>query len=161
MNIDRRWIYVTVGLLAANVLVMAILVVATTRHPAAVIPRYYERAVTWDEQVAEQQLAEELGWRVDVKLERAGLSVAAHDGAGRPLAGAQLEVSAFHRSAPEHRTELSLTTDAEGRARRTPAHWRATPGMYEVDLVVKRGAVSYSLHREVELRDETAAGSAK
>lgn len=157
MNIDRRWIYVTVGLLAANVLVMAVLVVASTRHPAAVIPRYYERAVAWDERVAEQQLADELGWSVKVELAREGLLVTALDKAGRPLVGAHLQVSAFHRSAPERRVELSLTTDAEGRARQVPAQWRATPGMYEVDVVVHRGAVSYSLHREVELRDDEGA----
>lgn len=161
MNIDRRWIYFTVGLLAANVLVMAVLVVASTRHPAAVIPSYYERAVAWDERVAEQKVADELGWMVDVTLARDGLAVAAIDGAGQPLSGAQVTVSAFHRSTPELRAELRLTTDAQGRARQTPAQWRATPGMYEVELVIKRGAVSYSLHREVELRDETAAGSAK
>ncbi len=161
LSIDRRWIYVTVGLLAANVLVMAVLVVASTRHPAAVIPSYYERAVAWDDRVAEQKVADELGWAVDVKLAREGISVAALDGAGRPLTGAHLTVSAFHRSTPKLRAELSLTTDAQGRARQTPAQWPGTLGMYEVELLIKRGAVSYSLHREVELRDENAAEPAK
>lgn len=159
LSIDRRWIYVTVGLLAANVLVMAVLVVASTRHPAAVIPSYYERAVAWDERVAEQKVADELGWAIEVKLARDGIAVSARDGAGRPLAGAHVTGSAFHRSAPERRTELSLETDADGWARTTPAQWRATAGMYEVELLIKRGAVSYSLHREVELRDETQAGA--
>jgi nitrogen fixation protein FixH len=155
MSLPRRWLFVPIGLLVINALVMAVLVIASSSHPPAVVPRYYERAVTWDQSVAEAQLASDLGWKVDLELATMGAVVRARDGQGLPVAGAHVRISGFHRSQPRRAMEVEMTTDAGGDARAIPHDgaqaWLATPGWYEIDVAVKRGAISYSTHRSVEL----------
>lgn len=164
MNVQRRWIYVCAGLLLANVGVMVVLVLASSWSAPAVVPTYYERAVTWDAAAARARVAEQLGWTVELELQRGGARMRMRDGAGQPIVGAALALSGFHRGHPEQRAELRLVTDAAGEARGVPrsggAAWRATPGWYEVELQIERGAIAYSLHRAVELPLATAANGA-
>ena len=160
MNPKRRWIYITVGLLAINVLVMGVLVMASAWSPPSVVPKYYERAVAWDQSMAEARLAEELGWKIALSLSRDGVLVSAIDPAGQPVGNAHVKVTGFHRGYPAQRADLELMTDATGVARGTPspsAAWRGTPGWYELDIAVHRGDISYSMHRELELPSEVAA----
>jgi nitrogen fixation protein FixH len=163
MTLPRRWMFVPIGLLSLNALVMVVLVTASSWHPPEVVPQYYERAVAWDQAVAAAQAAEDLGWKIDVALDHGGASVRAHDGAGRPVARAHVTLTGFHRGYPDRRAQLDLTTDAVGDARGVPRDgvnaWRATPGWYEVEIAIKRGAISYSVHRSLRLDDPVAEGT--
>lgn len=162
MSLGARWIAISVGLLVANVLVMIFLVLASNWSRPTVVPQYYERAVAWDQQMADDELAKELGWKLDLALSTEGVQVRALDGAGQPLGGAQITLRGFHRKTPTHRADATLVTDDHGQAQAVPAGWLATPGFYELDLAVKRGAVSYSVHRAVQLPAKVAdAGPAR
>lgn len=160
MSVHKRWLVIIVGLLVTNALVMGVLVTASSWHPPTVVPRYYERAVAWDQRMADDQLATELGWKIEVKLSHEGVLVRAHDGAGQPVAGARFTLAGFHRGSPAHRADVALVTDDAGVARAVPGAattWHATPGWYELDIGVHRGDISYSMHREVELPGKVAS----
>ncbi len=153
MSAPRRWIYVCVGLLVTNALVMAVLVTASSKSAPAVVPRYYERAVAWDQTMAEAKLAAELGWTLELSLDDQGAAVKLVDRDGRPVSGAEISVRGFHRARPAQRLALALVTDAAGEARAPASSGERTAGWYELDVEIERGAVRYSLHRAVELRD--------
>jgi nitrogen fixation protein FixH len=153
---SRRWIFVCVGLLVTNALVMAVLVTASSRSAPAVVPQYYERAVAWDQTMAEARLAAELGWSLELSLDGDRAKMRLSDRAGQPVAGAALTIGGFHRAQPALRIELSRVTDSSGEATASLAAPR-TAGWYELDIGLERGAVRYSLHRAVELRDVLAA----
>lgn len=156
MTLARRWLFVCVGLLLGNVVVMAVLVTASRWSEPTVLPHYYERAVDWDRAMAETRIIQQLGWRLDLTLTSEGGALAVHDAAGVPVAGVTVRARGFHRSAPARAIELELTSGTDGTARAVPrdrgASWRATPGWYELDLEVHRGDVRYAQHRAVELR---------
>lgn len=153
MSAPRRWIYVCVGLLVTNALVMAVLVTASAKSAPAVVPQYYERAVAWDQTMAEAKLAAELGWTLELSLDGEGIAVKLVDHDGQRLAGAELAIRGFHRARPAERLALVLVTDEAGEARAPATSEARTAGWYELDVEITRGAVRYSLHRAVELRD--------
>jgi nitrogen fixation protein FixH len=163
MKLPRRWMFVPIGLLAVNALVMVVLVTASSWHPPEVVPQYYERAVAWDQSVAAAQAAQDLGWKIDVELDGRGARIRAHDGAGRPVAQAHVTLTGFHRRYPDRRAQLEVTTDEVGDAQGVPSdgvnRWRATPGWYELDIAIKRGAISYSVHRSLQLDGHLAEGT--
>ncbi len=164
MNVQRRWIYVCAGLLLLNALVMGVLATASSWSAPAVVPEYYERAVTWDQAVARAAAAERLGWTVELALTRDGARLRMRDGDGRPVAGARIALRGFHRGHPSHRAELVVTTDAAGDAAGVPRDgagpWRATAGWYELELQIDRGALGYTVHRAARLPPESAATAA-
>lgn len=151
MIAPRRWIFVCVGLLSINALVMVVLVTASSRSAPAVVPRYYERAVAWDQTMAEARLADELGWTLALSLSAHGATAKLVDRDGQPIAGAALTVRGFHRAQPARRVELSLITNAAGEAAGSAASLPA--GWYELDVELAHGQVRYSVHRAVEQRD--------
>lgn len=151
MSAPRRWIYVCVGLLVTNALVMAVLVTASSKSAPAVVPQYYERAVAWDQTMAEAKLAAELGWTLALELEDAGIAVKLVDRDRQPVSGARLTIGGFHRARPAQRLALVLVTDAAGEARAPALSGTRTSGWYELDVEIVRDPVRYSLHRAVEL----------
>lgn len=153
MSAPRRWLCVCVGLLVTNALVMAVLVTASSRSAPAVVPRYYERAVAWDQTMEEARLAAELGWTLELSLGDHGAAARLVDRDGQPVSGARLTIGGFHRARPAQRLALVLVTDAAGEARAPALSGDRTAGWYELDVEIAHGAVRYSLHRAVELRD--------
>jgi nitrogen fixation protein FixH len=164
MKPTRRWLFVAVGLLAANALAMATLVVASSWSRPTVVPNYYERAVRWDQRVAAAEPARQYGWQVDLAVGDGGATVHARDGRGLPLRDLHLRGVGRHRSAPEQRIAFELVTDEQGLGhtpRAAAQAWSGRPGWYEIDLEIQSGALHYFERRSIELvRGFTRAGRA-
>ena len=61
-----RWGSLVVGMLSLQVVLgAAAFVLATGDQSVAVIPDYYNKAIAWDEQVAQREASRSLGWQVD------------------------------------------------------------------------------------------------
>ncbi len=165
MNVHRRWIYASAGLLAINVLAMAVLVTASSHSAPLVVPQYYERAVAWDQAMADARRAAALGWRLELALGDGGaLELSVRTADGQPVAGVHVVGGGVHRGSPRHRLAFDLTTDADGRAQIAAAQaarqegaarpaTKVLPGWYQLELTVERGAVRYSERRAARLRD--------
>jgi nitrogen fixation protein FixH len=157
MSLSRRWLAVCVGLLVVNALAMACLVVASSARRPTLLPQYYERAVAWDETMAEELLQEQVGWQIDCELSASGALFRVRDRDGHPVSDVTITATGFHRSHPDQSATFHVTTDDRGVARAHPqgtaASWTAIAGWYEFDLQVHRGAIRYSLHRTITLAD--------
>ena len=62
-----RWGTLVVGMLSLQVVLgVAAVFLATGDESVAVIPNYYDKALAWDQQMAQQQASESLGWDVEM-----------------------------------------------------------------------------------------------
>jgi len=119
-----KWPFIIVGLLLTHTLLMTVAVMIATHDPSfAVTPNYYEQAVNWDKDKAAKAASAQLGWKLEVepagRVDPLGRRVATFvltDGAGKPVAGAKLDVLYFHHAHAAEPQKLSITTGADGRA---------------------------------------------
>jgi nitrogen fixation protein FixH len=97
----RFWAFFPVMILAPLVGGLLYLVHRASSDPSfAVEDRYYAKAVSWDDKLAERRVNEALGWRVRSGVSAASkktrdVSVQLVDREGVPVAGARVEVDAF------------------------------------------------------------------
>lgn len=95
-----RWIAGVVTTLAGGVIAMVILIVFAQRATAGrIVPNYYQRAATYDGDIATANASRALGWTASVSLTTDGARVCLHDRAGQPLT-AHVDVVAAHRAHP-------------------------------------------------------------
>lgn len=133
------WALVPVGLLGAALVGLGTLVSIAVRDPGFALEKnYYERAVHWDRQRAQDAVNQRLGYQLDIRLDRGtkGTEVALGlaDRAGRPLPGAVVTVEAFANARSGQRQLLSLTAGPDGRYRAALAG--ARPGLWEFRVEV-------------------------
>lgn len=114
------WPGFVVGLLGMSVTMVTITVIAAVGDPSfAVEADYHERAMQWDEHVAQQARNEALGWGVTVSTGtepesgRPTLIVRMHDRHGEPIDGAGLTGSCFHFARADHVQELMFVAQDE------------------------------------------------
>jgi nitrogen fixation protein FixH len=144
-----------VGLLAANAIAGAILLVAATAGHAQVIPAYYERAARYDEEIDQAARNRALGWELAVAVERrAGgdaLTVALRDAArGAPVTGARVTITGYHRARAAR--ELHLTpAEGAGAPGRYQAPAPAGRGHYDLVIAAERGADRFVQRAVVEV----------
>ncbi len=99
---------------------VAITVTASdTSH--AVVSGYDQEALRWDQTVAQQQASDALGWSAELKIDGSSdvpgdrkLVVVIIDASGAPLAGATVEVLAFHKARAARGQQLELKEIAPG-----------------------------------------------
>jgi nitrogen fixation protein FixH len=141
----RRWISLIVGLFLVAGAFNAVLLVKATSDPSfAVVPDYYEKALRWDEKLAQDRKNLELGWQLSLELSRAPGSrgeveilARLQDRQGRALAGAALELSALHKARAARVLQATLEDGGDGSYRgRLPL---SRPGLWELSLVAQRG----------------------
>lgn len=152
------WFLLPIVLLGGLLSLLAVLIGIATRDDGfAVEPDYYEKASAWDETMAERAQSARLGWssRATLGGTTAGshLSLELLDAVGRPVAGAHVEVEAFHnaRAANVEHAVLSETTSGRYEA----ALQSGRPGLWEVRIT----ATGPSGERYVETKrlDRTGA----
>jgi len=144
---EQRWAFAPVGLLLACVGGLATMASIAADDPSfSLEPRYYEKAVHWDEQQGEKAASARLGWRLQTELEplRGGARlVAVIEGAdGLPVAGARVKADAFANARARDVRHLNLEEQKPGEY--SAALDSARPGLWELRFEVVRGADRYS-----------------
>ncbi len=116
---------------------------ANSDPSVAVEPDYYDKAIHWDDHMAQVRQNEALGWTVAPSLSPivadsgAQLQVALHDRAGRPLDGAQVAVTAVNNLTASE--PLAATLTARGEGMYTVHLPMRQTGLWELRFDVKRG----------------------
>jgi nitrogen fixation protein FixH len=141
MTATVRWILIVVALLVSNALAMGYLVLASSTSRADVIPDYYAKSTRFDQEIDQAAKNRALGWRVEAL---AGMTLDIRDGAGNPITGARVRVSAKAR-ATGHATELELV---ERDGRYIAAH--RVHGLEDLAILVERGGERFTAHAIVE-----------
>ena len=136
---------------AANV---GMITLANDDPTFAVEPDYYQKAVRWDEAMAQERANDALGWRLEPSLSLAPdaparLLVHVTDAAGAPLTGAVLTVQAMHNARAAQVFAATLApTDVAGAYRAELPLRRA--GQWELRFEVTRGAERFTARSRVE-----------
>ncbi len=131
----RHWPWIIVALLGVHVGVMVLLIItATAGESHAVEPNYYQKALDWDQTMAQERANVALGWELGERstMEQGVVSVRATlvDRAGAPVFGARAELTAFHRARSGDRLEVTAPEVAPGVY---AIHWpSARAGLWEL-----------------------------
>lgn len=87
----------------------------------AVVASYDERALNWDEEVAQRNASVRLGWQADLFLDSAAdirkfhvITLKIQDSGQQPVAGAVIELVAFHRALAGAPQRVELVEVGEG-----------------------------------------------
>lgn len=103
-------------------------------------PDYYDKALAWDQTVAQKQRNAELGWTAHWSSEvRPMLRLL--DRQGRPIADAQVEIAYFHQAHSRDRRQAALLPHDDGYVFAQPL---GRPGLWEVRLTVRKGDVVFT-----------------
>ena len=138
----RHWPWIIVGLLVGHVSVMVLLIVtANVGESHAVEPNYYQKALAWDQTMAQQRNNVALGWELreqaSMQHQAVWLRATLVDQNGAPVTGAKAELTTFHRARSADRLEVTVPEVAPGvyaihwptkRAGLWELRWRFTAG---------------------------------
>jgi nitrogen fixation protein FixH len=122
---------------------LGLMLAATGDASFAVEPDYYQKALHWDETMAQEARNAALGWTIAVVFERAAqpgavkLTARVDDRTGHAIEGAHVAVEAFHSARARRVLRATLTAAAAGRYSATLPLDR--PGLWELRLRVERG----------------------
>lgn len=148
--------------------------IAASDPSVAVEPDYYNKAVHWDDELAQRRLNRELGWRSAITLSAGNgmggageLSVRLTDSTGAPLEGATVSAQAFPVARANQVAALELVASA-GDADDGSQGIYAAPlavtrrGRWEVRLAVTHDGDRFTSTQQVELPfdDDRSTGSA-
>jgi hypothetical protein len=151
----RHWIWIVVALLSGNALAVAALAVIATGDPSHhVIEDYYQKALAWDEKMAQDRENHQLGWRIGLELApRPGgdMLVQARliDRRGRPLSGARLELAAFHKARARWVLRSRLEEDRAGSYRAVLPIRRAGIWAFEFEVTHQGQRFTQTLEQEL------------
>ena len=134
------WALVPVGILGSALIGLGTLVSIAVHDPGFALEKnYYERAVHWDQQRAQEATNAELGYNVAIRVAAsspgAELELSLSDRGGHALPGAVVTVEAFANARSAQRQVLSLTAGSDGRYR-APLAW-PRPGLWEFRVEVR------------------------
>jgi nitrogen fixation protein FixH len=123
---------------------IAVMVVARQDKAFAIEPDYYEKALRWDDTMAQERRNLALGWDASATLVlarpgRAGqVDIVLSDPVGRAVDSAAVTVEAMHNARASQRYHASLTEGAPGTYHAAiDAH---RPGEWEVRVTAQRGS---------------------
>lgn len=145
-------IFVFLGL---NVAVVGVTIFLAQRYKAAVVDRSFDvTAQHWDEVKAQRDRQAALGWTCEVGAAESGgarsLQLHLRDAAGRPIAGANVQVVCFHNAHAADTTTLIMSESAGAytapMSRMPSGLWtfrvRATTATEEASFTLERDADS-------------------
>jgi nitrogen fixation protein FixH len=130
------WAMVPAILLGAALAGLGVMASIATHDPGfALETDYYQRAVHWDDEQAQQRANERLGYRLKLAVDgEAGLSLELGDRDGKLLRGATVTAEAFSNARAALRHNLRFTEAPDGTYRAALAH--ARPGLWEFRINV-------------------------
>jgi nitrogen fixation protein FixH len=149
MTAGRTWLLAIAGLLAANVIAMAILAVVAHRGGAQVIPDYYARAAHYDDELASSSSSQALGWHIEVAIVGDVIDAMVVDASGAPIDGAAVHITGYQRAHASDLVDIALGATAAGHYRGTLA---ARRGWYDLVARVDARGARYSRRVVVEAR---------
>jgi nitrogen fixation protein FixH len=136
---------------AANVV---LIVVATGDESFAIEKDYYEKAVRWDDEMAQQRRNASLGWWIEPHLELGRgpsggrLLVRVRDAHGRPVASARVGVTAFHNARAKDQLIATLREDSAGTYSALVTAERQ--GVWELRFTVDQDDVRFTARQKIE-----------
>jgi nitrogen fixation protein FixH len=150
MKPEIRWPLFIVGLLVAQVLLGMFFLYRATSDPSfAVEEDYYQKAIAWDDKLAQDRVNAELGWRVETSLQSvprtgdsAELAVKVFDRGGAPVAGATVSVETFHNVRAGNILRGTLGETSPGVY--VIALPMRRPGIWEVRLTVNHNGATFT-----------------
>ena len=156
-----HWKWAPVALLGSLLSGLGAMVLIATGDPSfAVEPEYYQKALDWDRERAQQASNARLGYRLTVSVRAPGAGGARElvlefdDAAGRPMHGAKVEVSAFHNARAAEIVRGRLAEREPGTYVQQLPLTRL--GLWELRFVTQRAGVRFT---HVARVDVTAHGS--
>jgi nitrogen fixation protein FixH len=144
------WPFLLGGLLAAGVGANLYFLARAVSDPSfAVEPDYYEKAVAWDAHQTQARNNVELGWSVvlevapaDIATGRARVIAKLTGRDGRPVAGASVELEAFHNARAADRLSATLVeTAGHDYAADLPV---VRPGLWEFRIAARRASETFT-----------------
>lgn len=128
--------------------------VASADPSFAVEENYYQKALRWDEELAQRARNDSLGWIVEPELTQtshddgATLRVTIRDASGLPVQAGTVRVRAMHVARAAHVLEAELTpSPGGGYVTRLPID---RSGLWELRLEAWRGADRFTAVRRIE-----------
>lgn len=151
----RAWPIAIVAILLAGLASNVGFVVLASSDPAAAVePDYYQKALAWDGEMAQQERNIALGWSAHAALmlnaggQPGRLELTVADRSGRPLSGATVTALVMHNARASAAQHVALHEDAAGRYSAKLAADR--PGVWEIRLSVERNAQHYTARERVQ-----------
>ena len=87
----------------------------------AIVSDYDEKALNWDEEVAERLASSKLGWNAEILVDPTSdvsqfhaISIKLIDSEGQPVTKAKLELGAFHRSRAANTQKIQMSEINDG-----------------------------------------------
>ncbi|MBI4819357.1 MAG: FixH family protein [Deltaproteobacteria bacterium] len=144
---------IPVGLIVASVVGNFVMIRIATADPAFSVERdYYQKAVNWDQEMAQAELNRKLGYSFRLEEKRVGedvdLAIVLVDSVGKPIAGAEVSGEAFPNARAMNITTLGVQSDGLVHRARI-AH--ARPGVWELRLEAKVAGQKFTATERREL----------
>ena len=146
MTPATKWIAAISGLLGANVIASVVLAVNAAQGASQVIPNYYETGVHYDDAIDRAAASRATGWHVATTMEGRTLVATVRDARGALVDGARVTATGYQRAHASERFTATLVGAGAYRATLP-----ALSGTCDVELVVERGAETFSRHAVVEV----------
>jgi len=122
MKRGSAWPISVVVILGASVVAnFWLLRIANSDPSVAITADYYQKAVHWDDELAQRKHNDDLGWRLTPALAPGArdhgsmLDVSLRDRDGAPLAGARIAVVAVHNTMASRPEAVTLSDEGAGR----------------------------------------------
>lgn len=129
------WPAIIIGLLVLNAVIALWLVVRAVNDPTfAAESNAYEKAVHWDEHLAQLKFNQQLGWKAAIRVEHTGemrheLVIDLKDAAGTGLESVNMRVETFHHARAANVAQITLAADP------------AAPGVYRAPINITRAGL--------------------
>jgi len=153
------WPGIVVAILLMSVLANVVLVVAATRDGGAQVEAdYYQRALHWDEDRADREASDALGWRTDLVVQAPQtpggptVLVTIADAHGQPVDGLAGAMMVRHTTQAEWKS-LELTPIVGSHGQYTAAATFDRPGLWDFTVNARRNGEHFvqTTRRELSL----------
>ena len=153
----KHWPFVIVGMLLFHAtLILGTIAVVSARHDLYVEPDYYAKAVDWDNQREMREMAEKMGWAIDIGLQddaenqsSKSMLVSITDRNNQPIDGALVELEAVHPAYANDRINRVLIGEGQGHYQKTIAI--NEPGFWKIKLSIRHQGVEAIVLREIKV----------
>lgn len=120
MNPKIIWISIIVALLAIPCVFYGAMLVLVQVYPVTFEPNYERKAANWDQIRRQQQRSGQLGWTLDLHTTpsdqpyQVEVTLGIADRQGQPVAGAAVEIEAFHTAHAAKMIQLKMKQAEDG-----------------------------------------------